>query len=135
MIKGSFTLKKKPRWHILLGSPGNLHCWRFAVAFSRSPGRDYITSLHERDDLVQEAEQLNTIYQSILVWNLAKRLLTFYFNSLSFIFLAFQNSITHDIKVIRKFRDTMLFCERGIFSPHTLTLLGTKLTPYIGITL
>ena len=29
----------------------------------------------------------------------------------------------------------LLFCEGGIFNAHTLTLVGTKLTPYIGITL
>ena len=28
----------------------------------------------------------------------------------------------------------LLFCEGGIFSAHALTLVGTKLTPYIGIT-
>ena len=29
----------------------------------------------------------------------------------------------------------LLFCERGSFSAHALTLVGTKLTPYIGIML
>ena len=29
----------------------------------------------------------------------------------------------------------LLFCEGGIFSAKALTLVGTKLTPYIGITL
>ena len=29
----------------------------------------------------------------------------------------------------------LLFCEGGIFSAHTLTLVGTKLTPYIWIAL
>ena len=29
----------------------------------------------------------------------------------------------------------LIFCERGIFSAHALTLVCTMLTPYIGITL
>ena len=91
--------------------------------------RDQITLLHERDDLVQESEQRNSIYQSILVWNLAKRLLKVYFNSLTFFSVLKKYYSWHQVPRY------LLFSERGIFSPHALILVATKLTPYIGITL
>ena len=50
---------------------------------------------------------------------------------LSYIFLYIFQNYSSNTQVPRY----VLFCKRGIFSGHALTLVGTKLTRYIGITL
>ena len=47
------------------------------------------------------------------------------------IFLLLNYIMTFNTQVPRY----QLFCEGGIFSAHALTLVGTKLTPYISVAL